>query len=117
MLRIIHRDIKPTNIMFSKSLNKCVFIDFGCSEVLDEPIGYKTLTKFVGTTAFCADELLALLSQLTGMVDLYYNDFYGLMKSIHMEDSRVRMEEEREEKMYIQSFEFDVYRMKYLLYQ
>ena len=104
MLNIIHRDIKPTNIMFSRSLNKWVFIDFGCSEALDESIGYKTLTKFVGTTAFCTDELLALLSQLTGMVDLYYNDFHGLAKTIQMEDSRVRMEEEREEKMYIQSF-------------
>ena len=82
MLHIVHRDIKPMNIMFSKSLKKFVFIDFGCSEVLDESIGYKTLAKFVGTTAFCTDELLGLLSQQTGLVDLYYNDLFGLLKSI-----------------------------------
>lgn len=117
MLQIVHRDIKPTNIMFSESLNKCIFIDFGCSEGLEESIGYKTLTKFVGTTAFCGDELLLLLSKSTGMTDLYYNDFYGLVKSIQLEDFKIKMEEDVKEKMYIQSFEFEIYRMKYLLYK
>ena len=32
MLRVVHRDVKPTNIMFSKAFGKTVFIDFGCSE-------------------------------------------------------------------------------------
>lgn len=29
VLRIVHRDIKPNNIMFSKTFNKIVFIDLG----------------------------------------------------------------------------------------
>jgi serine/threonine protein kinase len=82
MLQIVHRDIKPANIMFSKSLNKCVFIDFGCSEVISESIGYRILTKLVGTTAFCTDELLGMLKELTKRVDLYYNDLHALKKSI-----------------------------------
>ncbi len=29
MLQIVHRDIKPQNIMYSPAYNKNVFIDFG----------------------------------------------------------------------------------------
>ena len=30
-LKIIHNDIKPENIMFSKKYNKWIFVDFGMS--------------------------------------------------------------------------------------
>ncbi len=104
MLQIVHRDIKPANIMFSKSISKCVFIDFGCSEVISETIGCRTLTKMVGTTAFCTDELLGLLKELTKRVDLYYNDFHGLFESIKMEKSKQQLKQETEQKVYIQSY-------------
>lgn len=39
MLQIVHRDIKPGNIMFSPTFNKNVFIDFGGSEILMEALG------------------------------------------------------------------------------
>ena len=35
-LHIIHKDIKPHNIVYSKSLGKCVFIDFGLSQLISE---------------------------------------------------------------------------------
>jgi serine/threonine protein kinase len=53
-LKVVHRDIKPDNIMYSKSFKKHVFIDFGGSVLLKESIGEKSLTKFLGTTGFCS---------------------------------------------------------------
>lgn len=60
-LKVVHRDIKPDNIMYSKSFKKHVFIDFGGSILLKESIGQKSLTKFLGTTGFCSQEMMALL--------------------------------------------------------
>jgi len=34
LLNIVHLDIKPSNIMFSKQFNKFVFIDFGLSDLI-----------------------------------------------------------------------------------
>jgi tRNA A-37 threonylcarbamoyl transferase component Bud32 len=34
LLQIVHLDIKQSNLMFSKTLNKIVFIDFGLSEFI-----------------------------------------------------------------------------------
>lgn len=82
MLQVVHRDIKPTNILFSPTFNKNVFIDFGGTEVLKEFLGKKTLTKFIGTASYCSDEAFLLLSYQSLYVDLYYNDIYGLRKSI-----------------------------------
>lgn len=48
-LHIVHGDIKEENIVWSQSQNKNVLIDFNCSCVLEEKIGFKTLTKFKGT--------------------------------------------------------------------
>ena len=45
----IHMDIKPENICFSRMLNKFVFIDFGFSKIVKEPLGQKILTNFKGT--------------------------------------------------------------------
>ena len=38
-LGILHRDIKPDNIMYSQSYQKYVFIDFGISEFRKEKPG------------------------------------------------------------------------------
>ena len=82
MLQVVHRDIKPTNILFSPTFNKNVFIDFGGTEVLKEFLGEKTVTRFVGTASYCSDEVFLLLSNKLMNVDLYYNDVYGLKKSL-----------------------------------
>jgi serine/threonine protein kinase len=34
LLNIVHNDIKPSNLMFNKNLNKWIFIDFGCARIL-----------------------------------------------------------------------------------
>lgn len=39
-LNITHNDIKPENIIFSPSLKKLVFIDFGLSQANYHSIGY-----------------------------------------------------------------------------
>ena len=51
-LKIVHNDINPSNIMFSPKFQKTVFIDFGFSKLLNEEIGFKTLTAFKGTAEF-----------------------------------------------------------------
>lgn len=53
-LKIVHRDIKPANIMYSKTFGKHVFIDFGLTKVLNECLGEKSYTSFVGTTIYCS---------------------------------------------------------------
>lgn len=80
MLQIVHRDIKPANVMYSETYKKNVFIDFGCTEVLDAKIGEKSVTHFVGTTIFCSGEVLLLLKDNKKAVDLYFNDMFGLEK-------------------------------------
>lgn len=41
--------------MYSSTYQKYVFIDFGLSNIIQEDIGYKTLTNFVGTLKYCSD--------------------------------------------------------------
>lgn len=62
--------------MFSKSLNKAVFIDFGLSSIIEEDCGFETFTFFRGTPQFVCKEMLHLFSEDSpgGLVDLYFND-------------------------------------------
>ncbi len=53
LLSILHKDIKPENIMFSPTFDKYVFIDFGISEYRNEPQGQLSYTGFGGTYAYC----------------------------------------------------------------
>lgn len=48
-LHIIHGDIKPDNMMWSRTYKKPVLIDFGLSKVLNEKVGFLTFTSFFGT--------------------------------------------------------------------
>lgn len=41
--KITHNDLKPDNIIYSPSLNKLVFIDFGLSEVNIQKLGQMKL--------------------------------------------------------------------------
>lgn len=49
LLKIVHFDIKPINIMYSKELGKNVFIDFGIAEILNKEIWEKVETNYKGT--------------------------------------------------------------------
>jgi serine/threonine protein kinase len=46
---LIHRDIKPTNILYSTRLNKLVFCDFGISHFVNENFNQNTKTNYSGT--------------------------------------------------------------------
>jgi serine/threonine protein kinase len=82
-LKIVHLDIKPENISFSLALNEPVFLDFGFSDILDEDIGMKTQTFFVGTIGYNSPEMMECYNhQCSSFVDVYYNDVYALDKSI-----------------------------------
>lgn len=47
--KIIHFDIKPSNIAFSNTFKRWVFIDFGLSEVIKESLGFTSEVSFRGT--------------------------------------------------------------------
>ena len=71
-LHIIHGDIKPDNVMFSPSLKKFVFVDFGVSRIIEEEKGEKTFTDYFGTPKYSSEEMLLLsIMKKEGKVDLY----------------------------------------------
>jgi serine/threonine protein kinase len=53
LLNIVHNDIKPENIMYSRISKKLILIDFGLSKYLMRPLGFKAKTFFVGTYQYC----------------------------------------------------------------
>ena len=48
-IKMVHRDIKEDNIGYSKYYRKWIFLDYGFAKFIDENIGYKTVTSFIGT--------------------------------------------------------------------
>ena len=59
--QIVHLDIKPPNIMYSRALNSLVFIDFGFSKVIKDKLGFKSKTLFYGSVIYCASDMLKIL--------------------------------------------------------
>lgn len=57
-LGLIHKDIKPENIMYSPILGKCVFIDFGISHFVIESFHEKSQTICEGSVKYMSPELL-----------------------------------------------------------
>ncbi|HEY9906502.1 MAG TPA: serine/threonine-protein kinase [Thermosynechococcaceae cyanobacterium] len=60
--RVIHRDIKPPNLIRCKDDNRLVLIDFGAVKEIIQPdqSGFRrTTTQFVGTVGFAPPEQLA----------------------------------------------------------
>lgn len=80
---IVHQDIKPENIMFSRELNKAVFIDFGLSAIVAEQVGHLYLTEFVGNVNYCSRQMMKCFLEDKKMeVDLFYNDLHALEGSL-----------------------------------
>lgn len=75
--------MKSANILWSPSWEKYALVDFGLSRVVAENVGYRTLTRYLGTYRYTSPEMKKLFILKTlSKVDLYYNDIHGLMKSI-----------------------------------
>lgn len=81
-LKIVHKDIKPENILFSDSLARFVFADFGVSHAVAEGPAERSRTNFAGTVEYCSEEMKEVLSTGVGFVNLYLNDLVGLRKTI-----------------------------------
>ena len=80
-LHIVHRDIKPANVGWSPSFRKWVFLDFGFAKNLQQSIGFKTKSKFIGSYPYASKELQQIHDLgIRGWVDFYYNDLHGLKK-------------------------------------
>lgn len=81
-LQIIHKDIKPDNIMFSKAWNDYVLVDFGISEAVFEKPGERTLTYCEGTKKYMSSEMHDLGKSAQGYADLYHNDMNCLQMTM-----------------------------------
>lgn len=74
--QVIHRDIKPPNIIRCEDDGRLVLIDFGAvkegiAEIADDDTGHAPSTNFVGTVGFAPPEQLALRPS-------YASDIYAI---------------------------------------
>lgn len=78
-LNICHFDIKLENVGWSEAYKKFVFLDFGLTQAVFEPKGYKTKTNFRGTFRYCSPEMRKLYYiKNSSLIDPYYNDLHSL---------------------------------------
>ena len=59
-MHLIHGDIKPENIRFSRLQKRVVFIDFGLSKFINEKINEESMTYVRGTYNWIGKDLLKL---------------------------------------------------------
>lgn len=79
---LVHNDIKPLNIVYSRDLGKWVFIDFGVSCCPKEQIGQESEISLRGTFEYIGPQMRQLGPNQRGKVDLFHNDLVGLQKSV-----------------------------------
>lgn len=83
---IIHKDVKPSNMVYSPALQNFVFIDFGISMWVKERPGEQTKTFREGTFQYMSPQMKRLDPGCAGWVDLYWNDLYALRMSLQKLD-------------------------------
>ena len=92
-LQIVHRDIKPANVGWSPSFRKWVFLDFGFAKNLQQTIGFKTRSKFIGSYPYATKELQQIHDLgICGWVDFYHNDLHGLKKVLKVLNENLEKE-------------------------
>ncbi len=70
--RIVHRDIKPGNIMVSPDGGHAVLMDLGLAQLADEVEGRLTRTRqFVGTLRYASPEQVMAVARLDARADVY----------------------------------------------
>lgn len=101
---IVHRDIKPDNILLSDDRKTCKIVDFGVSEMFHKP-GDDTMQKSAGSPAFMSPELctaghleyhgksddiwsfgVTLYCMVVGRLPFDKDNFYQLYEAIKNED-------------------------------
>jgi tRNA A-37 threonylcarbamoyl transferase component Bud32 len=68
--RIVHRDVKPSNILIARGSAWAYLSDFGIAKLMDVDDGHAPTIGFVGTPAYAAPEQV-LGEPLDGRADLY----------------------------------------------
>ncbi len=69
---VIHRDIKPGNVMVSPDGATATLMDLGLAQVADEEQGRLTKTRqFVGTVRYASPEQVLAVTRLTRASDVY----------------------------------------------
>ena len=81
--KMVHKDIKPSNIVFSPTLMKNVFADFGLAHSVSEDYWQESFTKPQGSLKYASEPMKLLLTHKgPGRFNLYINDIEGLKKSV-----------------------------------
>jgi WD40 repeat protein len=69
---VVHRDIKPGNIMITEEGSHAVLMDLGLAQLADEAEGRLTRTRqFVGTLRYASPEQVLSVGQLDARSDVY----------------------------------------------
>jgi serine/threonine protein kinase, bacterial len=67
---LLHRDVKPANILVAKADRRILLADFGIARWVDDPSGLTATNMTVGTVSYAAPEQL-MGEQLDGRADQY----------------------------------------------
>jgi serine/threonine-protein kinase len=69
---VVHRDIKPHNIMLEDGTNRVIVMDFGIAKLLDpQRTQYTHTGVFLGTLAYSAPEQLRSTMTIDGRADIF----------------------------------------------
>lgn len=116
-LRLVHKDVKPSNILFSPSVGDFVLLDFGVSTYVFEELGLMTFAFREGTRKYMSPEMRKLQAGDRGYLDLYWNDIYGLkvtLEELKKDLKQDSLEESDIEASYANCYEHTLLSLLYL---